>query len=228
MKPYVRALCQNTNHMSPHNLTQHLHPDGGDICYLTYPMPPEVVSLPTPTTEEEAETTMRLYEKSAADRPGQIMLPIETQSGHQILFSREYGITFCFGIEDYSTYTDPYRDEYIHTFEKDGDTFVSLLRHTFATSLYAMALEIWAATYEGAVPKRVMIHVDSRPDVEARIDNREPELIAPFFEIREEALTTPPQVQFERMKVKIRGPVDQLEEIEEALQAYQKEQKGQK
>ena len=197
--------------------------EGSDTCYLCYPMAPEVIIIPTPTTEEEAKSAMQIYEEAVKARPHQIMIPIYTSENHQLLFSRDYGITLTLGIDDYTSYTEAYIEECIHEFVQKDETYVTIVRKHIVEQMCSIAQQIWKATHDDVLPNKIMLRIDSSPTAKAEITDSLPSDSVRYFDITNvsanaNGVSLRPEIGF-RMK----GPVSQLDEIQKELDEINKD-----
>ena len=203
--------------MSMHTINQVFHKEGSDTCYLCYPMAPEVIIIPTPTTEEEAKSAMRIYEEAVKARPHQIMIPIYTSENHQLLFSRDYGITLTLGIDDYTSYTEAYTEECIHEFVQKDETYVTIVRKHIVEQMCSIAQQIWKATHDDVLPNTIMLRIDSSPTAKAEITDHLPSDSVRYFDVTHvspnaKGLSLQPEIG-----LRMTGPASQLDEIQKEV-----------
>lgn len=164
--------------------------DGADAgtsktCYVSFASVPEIVTFDVPkttastTADEVVNTLFARIDAARAVRPGQISISVPPQ----LIFSRNYGITFSLGIDDYSDYLKEYQEECIHQFGKPlGGTFVTIVRKSMAQQLVQQALQLWGMHHdESQRPTRIMLRCDSTPQAQATITDAIHDADAPCY-----------------------------------------------
>ena len=150
----------------------------GKICYMSFVSAPEVLTFHPPTSAsslEDATTSLFAQIKAAQDaRPSQVSLAVPPR----LIFSRNFGLTVSFGIDDYSEFIEEYAEDCVHQFTlAEEGTYLTIVRKSIARQLLAHARHIWAAHHapeggdEGAPPTRVMLRCDSSPGEKATISD---------------------------------------------------------
>ena len=180
-------------------------------------MAPEVIHIPTPTTELEAESSMRIYEESVKARPQQIMIPISTPTDHQIIFSRDYGITISLGIDDYTPYTEAYTEELVHEFMLKDAKYVTIVRKHIVEQLCSVAQQIWRATHDDALPHTIMLRIDSSPMAKAEIADHVPSDSVRYFDVTDVSPNAKGLSLRPGIRLPMTGPASQLDEIQEEV-----------
>ena len=154
-------------------------------CYVTFASVPETVTFDVPkttastTADEVVEALFARIDAAQAARPGQISLSVPPQ----LIFSRNYGLTFSLGIDDYAEYVKEYQDDCIHQFRKpSGGTFVTIVRKSMAQQLVQQARQLWKAHHgEGSSPERILLRCDSTPQATATIADTIDDADAPCY-----------------------------------------------
>jgi hypothetical protein len=143
------------------------------VCYLRFTMAPEIVPIPCGKTKEEMVSAMEISNNAIDERPGQIMIPINQSDQSLIIFSRTGGITLGLGIDDYTSFTEPYcePDHRIHEFYRNGSKYFTIIKTSIVQQLSGVAKQIWEANKKGPLLK-IMLYIDSTENGQSEISNK--------------------------------------------------------
>lgn len=154
------------------------------VCYLRFTMAPEIVPIPCGKTKEELVSAMEISNNAIDERPGQIMIPINQSDQSLIIFSRTGGITLGLGIDDYTSFTQPYYEpeHRIHEFYRDGSKYFTIIKTSIVKQLSGVAKQIWEANNKGPLLK-IMLYIDSTEKGQSEISNKPPNDPSGYFDI---------------------------------------------
>ena len=154
------------------------------VCYLRVTMAPEIVPIPFGNSKEEMMSGMEISNKAIDERPGQIMIPINQSDQSLIIFSRTGGITVGLGIDDYTSFTEPYcgPDYQIHEFYRDGYKYFTIIKTSIVQQLSGVAKQIWEANKKGPLLK-IMLYIDSTEEGKSEISNKPTADSSGYFDI---------------------------------------------
>ena len=150
----------------------------GKTCYISFASAPEVLTVPVPaasssSADDIVESLFARIQATQDARPSQILLAVPPQ----LIFSRNFGLTVSFGIEDYREFAEDYADDCVHQFASAaGGTYLTIVRKSLARQLLAHACGIWKAHHaapgeSGAPPARVMLRCNSTAGAKATISD---------------------------------------------------------
>jgi len=143
------------------------------VCYLRFAMTPEIIPIPCGKTKEEMASAMEISNKAIDERPGQVMIPINKPEQSLIIFSRTGGITLGLGIDDYTSFTQPFcgPDHRIHEFYRNGSKYFTIIKTSIVKQLSGVAKQIWEANNKGPLLK-IMLYIDSTEKGKSEISNK--------------------------------------------------------